>query len=125
MKLSLILFLSLLLTIKNIWASFDIDAFIDYLQEKSYWDIIYNIKIYFNDLVAIDICTKLTNSPNNCELVVRVYMIISQPSLRRCPKNPLERMMQILFGSTEAQIDIKIDESELKNIIKKNCLSKI
>ena len=118
MKLLLILFLSLLLTIKN---SFDIDVFIDYLQEKRYWDILLNIKISFNEQVAIDICTKLTGSPHDCEQVVRIYMIT--PSSKGCPSNPLEKLKQILFNSNEPITDQKLSDSELTKILSKYCLS--
>ena len=66
---------------------------VDYIQKNGYWDIIYNVKIYFCDDVAIDVCIALTNS-RDCEEVVRIYM--SAPSPKKCPANPLNSIKQIL-----------------------------
>ena len=58
---------------------YSIDSFLDYLQEKGYYDIIQSVKIYFGDDVAIDICKKLAPTID-CITVVRVYMDGSSPS---------------------------------------------
>ena len=122
MKLSLILFLSLLLTIKNSGGSFDIGDFIDYLQGTGYWDILLNIKRFFPEQIAIDICTSLTGSPYDCELVVRLYMLIPISS-KVCPLNPLEALKEILFNSNEPITDKKLSDLELSKILSKYCLS--
>ena len=117
MKLLLFLFLSLLLTIQN--GSYSIKVFLDYLQEKGYWDIIYNIKKYFYDDVAIDICNKLTESPRDCEEVVRIYMIT--PSENKCPAKPLEKMKQILNTRKDPIIIKRLDDRILREIIEQYC----
>ena len=122
MKLLLILFLSLLLTIKNSGGSFDIGVFIIYLQESGYWNILLYIKKSFNEQVAIDICTLLTGSPNDCEQVVRLYMLIPISS-KECPLNPLEALKQILFNSDEPITDKKLSDLELTKILSKYCPS--
>ena len=118
MKLLFVFFFSLLLTIKT--GDYSIDPFLDYLQEKGYWDIILNIKYCFCDEVAIDICIKLTDSPHDCELVVTVYM---PPSPRRCPAEPLDKMIQIL--TTVPPIDPtaikRLNDRFLNQTIKKCC----
>ena len=120
MKLLFVFFFSLLLTIKS--GDYSIDPFLDYLQEKGYWDVILNIKYYFCDDVSIGICTKLTDSPHDCELVVRVYMPPPR-SPRRCPAKPLDKMKQILtsvpvIGPTAIN---KFNDRSLNQTIKKCC----
>ena len=119
MKLLFVFFFSLLLTIKT--GDYSIDPFLDYLQEKGYWDIILNIKYYFCDDTSIDFCTRLTNSPHDCELVVRVYMPPSPP--RRCPPKPLEEMKKILARVTYIDSEVKniFTDSLLNQAIKKCC----
>ena len=69
-----LLYMMLLLpNIEVLNGSYSIDSFLDYLQEKGYYDLIQSVKIYFKDDVAIDICKELTGS-NDCEEVVKVYM---------------------------------------------------
>ena len=121
MKLLFVFFFSLLLTIKT--GDYSIDPFLDYLQEKGYWDIILNIKYTFCDDVAIDICTKLTDSPHDCEIVVRVYMPPS-PS-RGCPDMPLEEIKKILARVPYIDSATKntFTDSFLNQTIKKCCPS--
>ena len=52
---------------------YSIDTFLDYLQEKGYYELIQEIKNAFGDDVAIAVCKELVQS-NDCEIVVRVYM---------------------------------------------------
>ena len=54
--------------------SYSIQPFLDYLQEKGYYEIIQAIKNSFGDDIAIAVCKELTKS-NDCEEVVRVYMV--------------------------------------------------
>ena len=117
MKLLLFLFLSLLLTIQN--GTYSIKVFLDYLQEKGYWDIIYNIKNIFGEEVAIDICTKLTESPNDCEEVVRIYM--TTPSVNKCPADPLEKMKLILNPIDDPIIIKRLNDRILIEIIEPYC----
>ena len=119
MKLLFVFFFSLLLTIKT--GDYSIDPFLDSLQEKGYWDIILNIKYTFCDEVAIDICTKLTDSPHDCELVVKVYMPSSPP--RRCPAKPIEEMKKILtrVPVIDPTAINKFNDRLLNQTIKKCC----
>ena len=68
----------LLSNIEVLRGSFSITPLLDYLQESGYYDLIQEIKNVFGDDVAIDICKELTNS-NDCEIVVRTYMITTAP----------------------------------------------
>ena len=52
---------------------FSINAFLDYLQEKGYYEVLQAIKIYYGDDIAIAVCNELTQS-NDCITVVRIYM---------------------------------------------------
>ena len=36
--------------------SYSIDTLLDYLQEKEYYEIIYQIKLIFGDDIAISVC---------------------------------------------------------------------
>ena len=58
---------------------YSIDAFLDYLQEKGYYDLIEEIKNAFGDDIAIAVCKELVQS-NDCEIVVRIYMVTHDPS---------------------------------------------
>ena len=49
------------------------DTFLNYLQEKGYYDIIHSVKVLFGDDIAIDVCLELIQS-DDCKEVVRVYM---------------------------------------------------
>ena len=117
MKLLLFLFLSLLLNIQN--GSYSIKPFLDYLQEKGYWDILFNIRSIFGNEVAIDICIKLTESPSDCEEVFRVYM--TTPSVNKCPAKPLEKMKLILKPIDDPIIIKRLSEARLIEIIEPNC----
>ena len=63
----------LLSNIEVLRGSYSIDSLLDYLEEKGYYDIIQTVKIYFGDVVAINVCIELAQT-YNCEEVVRVYM---------------------------------------------------
>ena len=53
--------------------SYSIDTLLDYLKEKEYYEIIYQIKLIFGDDIAISVCMSFVAS-NQCEDVVRTYM---------------------------------------------------
>ena len=53
---------------------YSIDVFLDYLQQKGFYDIIQAVKIYFGDDIAIDVCKELAPTID-CETVVRVGCI--------------------------------------------------
>ena len=54
-------------------SSFSIDVLLDYLQEKQYYEIIYQIKLIFGDDITISVCKSFI-ATNHCEEVVRTYM---------------------------------------------------
>ena len=81
---------------------YSINPFLDYLQEKGYYDIIQSVKIYFGDDIAIDICKELAPTID-CETVVRVYMTGENESgsegnkrIKRPPPNDTQTYQQIL-----------------------------
>ena len=69
--------------------TYSIDALLDYLQESGYYEIIYQVKIYFGNDFAIDFCKEIVKT-NQCQEVVTVYMAYSSsPSyMQHCPKIP-------------------------------------
>ena len=69
-------------------SSYSIDTLLDYLQEKEYYEIIYQVKLAFGDDIAISVCKSLI-ATNQCEEVVRVYMDndSSRSRARRAPRN--------------------------------------
>ena len=71
-------FLLALAIIINIKCDYSIDSLLDYLQEKGLYDIIVEIKVYFGNDVAIDVCKSFVET-NHCEEVVRIYMNPSRP----------------------------------------------
>ena len=76
----------ILSNIEVLKGDYSIDTFLNYLQETGYYDIIQAIKIYYGDDIAIDICKELAQS-NDCETVVRVYMIIEKRDKKKQSKN--------------------------------------
>ena len=69
----------LLSNIEVLKGDYSIDTFLNYLQEKGYYDLIQAVKTYFGDDVAISVCQELVQS-NDCETVVRIYMTNSPPT---------------------------------------------
>ena len=68
-------YLILILSNKEVLGGdYSIDPFLDYLQGKGYYELIQAIKNTFGDEIAISVCKELVES-NDCETVVRVYMI--------------------------------------------------
>ena len=70
-------------------ATYSINALIDYLQENEYYDIIYSIKIFLGNDVAIEYC-KLIVETEHCEEVVKVYMKAGAGQSRAPRKYPTE-----------------------------------
>ena len=66
-------------------STYSIDAFLDYLQENGYYEIILQVKITFGDDIAIDVCKQLVQT-NDCEIVVKTYMTGSHSM--NCPSVP-------------------------------------
>ena len=69
--LCMILILS---NIEPLKGEYSIDSFINYLQEIGYFNLIQEIKLFYGEDIAVDVCEKLVDN-NNCEAVVRVHMI--------------------------------------------------
>ena len=63
-------------------STYSIDAFLDFLQENGYYEIILQVKMTFGDDIAIDVCKQLVQT-NDCEIVVRTYMTSSHSM--NCP----------------------------------------
>ena len=75
MKIIRYLFYMILIlsNIEVLRGDYSIDSFLDYLQEKGYYNLIQAIKNAYGDDIAIKVCKELLQS-NDCEIVVRVYM---------------------------------------------------
>ena len=97
---------------------YSIDIFLDYLQEKGYYDLIQAIKGTFGDDIAKDICKQLTKS-NDCEIVVRVYMIETSVNQESGPKKFPRRidteLYEQIFGYFENKYSLT---EEMKILIK-------
>ena len=97
---------------------YSIDIFLDYLQEKGYYDLIQAIKGTFGDDIAKDICKQLTKS-NDCEIVVRVYMIettVNQESgPKKFPRRIDTELYEQIFGYFENKYSLT---EEMKILIK-------
>ena len=98
-----------ILFIVNGQSSFSIDNLLDYLQQTGYYEIIQNVKRYFGDDVAIELCQELVQT-NQCETVVRIYMTNDPPDITH-PKAPLnfDAIMHELekWSSKQFQEDIR------------------
>ena len=57
-------------------SKYSINKFIEYLEETGYYEVISNIKSVLGDDMAIDVCKEFVKS-NDCEVVIRTYMIIA------------------------------------------------
>ena len=93
MKAFMVLIISLLI-VEDIKADYSIDTFINFLEEKKYYDIIVIIKEYYWADVAIDVCKGLVPS-NDCETFVRVYI----PSSGRHDNNEKPSLEDIIHNS--------------------------
>ena len=68
--LALLLSLLMILDVKT---DFSIESFINYLQEKGYYDLLVEIKRYYGKDVAIDVCKEIIQS-TDCETIIRIYI---------------------------------------------------
>ena len=75
-------FLLALTIIINIKCDFSINYLLDYLQEKGLYDIIKEIKIYFGDDIAIDVCKSFVETVH-CDEVVTKYIYIGPNRMPR------------------------------------------
>ena len=82
MKFSMILILSLLFVVKSIDKDYSIDTFIDYLQNKNYYEIIADVKSEYGTNVSIKVCRLMCESPF-CEDFVRMYLPPNLSSLAK------------------------------------------
>ena len=83
--MKVITFLLFIIFTFNADTTYSIDALLDYLQETGYYEVIYQVKIYFGIDVAIDFCKEIVKT-NQCEDIVTVYMPSSY--MHHCPKIP-------------------------------------
>ena len=70
---ALIYLILILVNSVNLEVSYGIDPFLDVLINSGIYDLLYEIKFKFGDLVAIEVCLDLYPT-NDCEKVVLVYM---------------------------------------------------
>ena len=91
--MKLITFLLLVIFAFSGDTTYSIDALLDYLQETGVYDIIYQVKKYFGDDVAIDFCEGIVKT-THCVEVVRVYMTSS--GKRLCPKKEIDPVNPII-----------------------------
>ena len=93
-------------------STYSIDAFLDFLQENGYYEIILQVKMTFGDDIAIDVCKQLVQT-NDCEIVVRTYMTSSHSM--NCP-SPQHNYIEIT-NHIEALVN-----PEKTREIRKECL---
>ena len=110
------LFLVTLIFFHNIISSqdddFSIIAFLNYLEENGYFEIISRIKYSFGVDPAIDFCKDLFPT-KDCEEIVNNYIII-----RRCRPIVPEALEDIIFQNLEILLTIKTNK-EILDIISK------
>ena len=70
---TLIILLFSLLTISNVKGDYSINSFLNYLQEKGFYELFAEIKYFFGDDVSISFCKDLFPT-RDCENVIRVYI---------------------------------------------------
>ena len=61
------------LIVLNVKADYSIESFINYMQEKGYYDLLGIIKYYYGYDIAIDFCLSLVET-NDCEVLIRIYI---------------------------------------------------
>ena len=101
---ALTLLLSLLIVL-DVRANYSIIDFLNYLQEKGYYDIIVEVKRYFGKDVAIEICKGLVSS-GDCEQLVRIYI----PNTSRGDDEGMKTLESIIFNPDN--YDIYKDNAE-------------
>ena len=62
-----------LLIIFSVKANYSIQSFIDYVKNKGFYDIIFQVKISLGKDVAIEVCFSMVEN-SQCDELVRVYM---------------------------------------------------
>ena len=62
-----------LLIVFNVKSGYSINEFINYLQETGYYEIIMQIKHYYNADIAISFCKEIIKN-SDCDLIVRIYI---------------------------------------------------
>ena len=110
---ALIVFLLSLLIVLDVKADYSIDTFLEYMQQKGYYDIIAQIKEYFWDDVAIEFCKELVQS-NDCEQLVKIYINI--PGKTRGQFKETKKLTSIVFYPDNYNI-YKDNELYFHNII--------
>ena len=123
MKQTIFLLLALLIVatntkpnIKKILTNYSIYAFLEYLHENDYYDLIYWAKCQYGDDIAIGLCQDLVSSVF-CEQAVIVYM----PS---CPAYSPPVEVKDFFSEPKNVQILKKDftELEIETIVKKTDL---
>ena len=109
----LFIILLTLIILLEVKAEYSIDPFINYMQEKGLYDIITQLKHYYGNDVAIDVCKEFV--PNNdCEVLVRVYI----PNATRAPNEGIKTLESIIFNPDNYDIYSQ-DWAYYHNIIEK------
>ena len=96
---ALTLLISLLIVLNNIKANFSIKDFLNFMQEKGYYDIIVEVKLYFGKDIAIEICKGFVQS-DDCEELVRVYI----PNTTRGDGEGMKTLESIIFNPSNYNI---------------------
>ena len=109
---ALTLLLSLLIVL-DVRANYSIIDFLNYLQEKGYYDIIVGVKRYFGKDVAIEICKGLVSS-GDCEQLVRIYI----PNTSRGDDEGMKTLESIIFNPDNYDI-YKDNSLDIRGVIEK------
>ena len=111
--MKLFTFLLALTIIINIKCNYSINSLLDYLQEKGLYDIIKEIKIYFGDDIAIDVCKSFVETVH-CEEVVRNYIYIPSGP-HHIPPSFVNNSSSDIIDSPEEPLDKKEKFSDIIN----------
>ena len=102
-----------LLIVLNVKSSYSIDDFLNYLQETGYYDIIVQIKYYYNEDIAISFCKEIIKS-EHCDILVRIYI----PCRTRGENEGTKPLQSIIFYPDNYNL-YKGKEQEIINWINK------
>ena len=98
MKALAIVLLSLLIVL-DVKADYSMAPFIDYMQEKGYYDILVQVKFYYGVDIAIDLCKQFVAS-NDCDPLVRTYF----PSGTRKDNEEMKTLENIIFNPVNYKV---------------------
>ena len=112
MKALFIILLSLIIVL-DVKADYSFETFINYLQEKGYFELFEQIKHYYGNDIAIEFCKELIKSAD-CEQVIRIYI----SSISRGKDEEIISLESIIFNPDNYDI-YKDNSLDIRGVIEK------